>query len=102
MPGVDARLTWVRTRSSRRSQKDSAGLSCRSGRRARASRRSNLRPAIAAGLTFRPAAETARDTLAWWRAEPEERRPTLRAGLTPEREAEVLAAWRAQAAARKG
>ncbi|HSN91879.1 MAG TPA: NAD-dependent epimerase/dehydratase family protein [Anaeromyxobacteraceae bacterium] len=56
---------------------------------------SNAR-AVAAGLRFRPAAETARDTLAWWRTLPEERRAKLRAGLAPEREIEVLARWRAK------
>ena len=45
--------------------------------------------AVAAGLTFRPLEETARDTLAWDRGEPGER-PTL----TREREAEVLSAAR--------
>ncbi len=49
--------------------------------------------ALAAGLSFRPLAVTARDTLAWFETLPEERRKTLKAGLTPEREAEVLAAW---------
>ena len=47
-----------------------------------------------AGLTFRPVAETAADTLAWYKAQPEARRSKLRAGLTPEREAEALRAWR--------
>ncbi|MEJ2204906.1 MAG: twin-arginine translocation signal domain-containing protein [Gemmatimonadota bacterium] len=51
--------------------------------------------AIAAGLTFRPLADTARDTLAWWNARPEEER-TLRTGLTPEKEAAILAAWHAR------
>lgn len=51
-----------------------------------------------AGLTYRPLATTAAATLAWWRTEPAERRNgRLRAGLAPEREAEVLAAWRAAA-----
>jgi 2'-hydroxyisoflavone reductase len=50
--------------------------------------------AIARGLAFRPLAETGRDTLAWWRGLPAERRARPRAGLTPEREAEVLAAWK--------
>ena len=59
--------------------------------------RKNAR-AIAAGLTFRPLAQTALDTLAWWRTLPEERRATLRAGLTPEREQAILAAWRARQA----
>ena len=51
--------------------------------------------AIAKGLRFRPVAETARDTLAWWKTLPEERRKKPRAGLPAEREREVLAAWRA-------
>ncbi len=51
--------------------------------------------AIAAGLTFRPVAETAADTLAWWNTLPDERRAELRAGLSAEREREVLAAWHA-------
>ncbi len=54
--------------------------------------------AIAAGLTFRPIERTAADTLAWWNAEPAERREKLKAGLAPEREAEVLAAWKAKRA----
>jgi 2'-hydroxyisoflavone reductase len=49
--------------------------------------------AIDAGLTFRSPEETARDTLAWWNTLPEERRASLRTGMSAEREAEVLAAW---------
>jgi 2'-hydroxyisoflavone reductase len=52
--------------------------------------------ALAKGLTFRPLAETARDTLAWFKSQPQDRQSKLRAGLTPEREAEVLAAWKKQ------
>jgi 2'-hydroxyisoflavone reductase len=52
--------------------------------------------ALAAGLSLRPIAETARDTLGWWSAEPEERRAKPRAGLSAAREAEVLAAWNAR------
>jgi hypothetical protein len=51
--------------------------------------------AVAAGLRFRPISDTARDTLAWWKALPPERRAKLRAGLSPEREKAVLAAWAA-------
>jgi len=54
--------------------------------------------AVAAGLACRPLADTARDTLAWWRGLPEERRRSPKAGLAPAREAEVLAAWRARRA----
>ena len=46
--------------------------------------------ALGAGLTFRPFADTVRDTLAWWRTLPAERQAQMRAGLTPEREAAVL------------
>lgn len=52
--------------------------------------------AIAAGLTFRPLLDTAKDTLAWWLAEPAERRAKPRAGLDPQKEAAVLAAWKAK------
>jgi 2'-hydroxyisoflavone reductase len=61
------------------------------------------------GLTFRPLAETARDTLAWWKEQPEDRRMAMRGGLRGGglefgpasmdqqmvREAEILAAWKA-------
>lgn len=53
-------------------------------------RRSNAR-AIAAGLTFRPLATTAVDTLRWFERQPAARQATLRAGLKAEREAELLA-----------
>ncbi len=52
-------------------------------------RRRNNR-AITAGLTFRPLAVTAKDTLAWWEQQPVERKKTMRAGLTAEREAALL------------
>jgi 2'-hydroxyisoflavone reductase len=52
--------------------------------------------AIAAGLEFRPLAVTAKDTLDWWWTLPEERRASPRAGLDPEKEQRVLAAWHAR------
>jgi 2'-hydroxyisoflavone reductase len=48
--------------------------------------------AIAAGLTFRPLAETVRDTLAWAATRPADH--PWRAGLTAEREAELLGLMR--------
>jgi 2'-hydroxyisoflavone reductase len=51
--------------------------------------------ALAAGLRFRPLEETARDTLAW----AEQEAPPAPAGLPPERERGLLAAWRAREAA---
>ena len=50
----------------------------------------NCSRAIAAGMTFRPIVDTARDTLSWWRSLPSERRAALKAGLSPEREVELL------------
>lgn len=57
--------------------------------------RADIARALAAGLTFRPLEETVRDTLAWFDALPAERRAAPRAGLSPEREQAVLAAWKA-------
>jgi 2'-hydroxyisoflavone reductase len=56
--------------------------------------RASISRALAKGLTFRPLANTASDTLAWFKSLPQDRQSKLRAGLTPEREAEVLAAWK--------
>ena len=56
--------------------------------------RTKIERALSKGLTFRPLAETARDTLAWFKSLPQDRQSHLRAGLSPEREAEVLAAWK--------
>jgi len=47
-----------------------------------------------AGLALRPLAETVHDVLAEYRARPASR--TLRAGLTPENEARLLATWHAE------
>jgi len=52
---------------------------------------------VALGLTFRPLAVTARDTLDYYHAQPAERQEQLRAGISAEREAEVLRLWRARA-----
>ena len=61
--------------------------------------RSNAR-AVAKGLTFRPLAVTALDTLAWNQTRTPEARQALVDGkfngLAPAREAEVLAAWKAR------
>ena len=49
--------------------------------------------AMESGLTFRPLAVTAGDTLAWHRTRPAEAQAELKFGLKPDREKEVLAAW---------
>ena len=58
--------------------------------------RTNISHALAKGLTFHPLTETARDTLAWFKSQPQDRKSKMRAGITPEREAEVLTAWHNQ------
>src|SRR5690606_18963872 len=57
---------------------------------------SNAR-AVAAGLTFRPLANTVADLLAWYRSLPAERQAKPRAGIDRQREAELLRAWHARA-----
>ena len=49
--------------------------------------------AVKAGLTLRSIEDTAKATLDWFRTLPEDRQRRLKAGLTPDREAEVLKAW---------
>jgi len=58
----------------------------------------NIDRARAAGLTFRPLGLTVMDTLGWWHSDavPAERKASPRFVLTPERELEILAAWKAK------
>ncbi len=56
----------------------------------------SVKAAMARGLTHRPLADTVRDTLAFVDTWPPERKAKLRAGLAPEREAAVIAAWKAK------
>ncbi len=51
--------------------------------------------AVAAGFEMRPLEQTAIETLEWFNAQDAERQE-LRAGLSPEREAELIAAFRAE------
>ncbi|HYV99766.1 MAG TPA: twin-arginine translocation signal domain-containing protein [Gemmatimonadaceae bacterium] len=51
--------------------------------------------AVAAGLTYRPHADTIRETLDFYHHETPERQAVLKSGLTPEKEKELLAAWHA-------
>jgi 2'-hydroxyisoflavone reductase len=52
--------------------------------------------AVRAGLATTPLEATIRDTLAWHRGRPAAEQEKLDAGLTPEAERELLAAWRAE------
>ena len=58
--------------------------------------------AVEAGLTFRPLAVTALDTLEYQKRRPEDERIELQAGLPPHRETEVLRAWHRRKAAAAG
>ncbi len=62
------------------------------------SQRIDCSKARAAGLTFRPVAVTAMDTLEWYHSEAltDEKRADPPMMITPEKEREVLEAWRAQ------
>lgn len=64
---------------------DDAATSSVSGERARV-----------AGLHNRPIRETIRDLLVWWNTLPQERTATMRAGMTAEQEAELIARWKEQ------
>ena len=59
--------------------------------------RRDIRRALGAGLIFRRLETTAADTLAWFKQQPADRQAKLRAGLTPDREAALLAKWKAAA-----
>lgn len=58
----------------------------------------NNERAVAAGLRFRALADTVEDMLEWWHsgAVPAERKANPRFVLTPEREREILAAWKSR------
>ncbi len=93
----NAKFTWVNAEFLKQQKVEAwSDMPVWTGDESGMARTSNKR-ALAKGLTFRPLAETARDTLAWFKSQPPERQAKRKAGLTPEREAEVLAAWHKQA-----
>jgi 2'-hydroxyisoflavone reductase len=56
--------------------------------------RTSAAKAKKAGLRYRPLDITVRDTMKWWQEQSEERRAKPKAGLSAEREAAVLKAWK--------
>lgn len=56
----------------------------------------SIKRALDKGLTFRPVSDSTQATLDWLKQQPAERQVKLRAGITPERETAVLAAWHAR------
>jgi 2'-hydroxyisoflavone reductase len=61
--------------------------------------RRDIRRALNAGLTYRPLRVTTLDTLEWFKLQPPERQAKLKAGVSAEREEQVLADWQARSAA---
>lgn len=59
--------------------------------------RVSIARALGQGLTFRPLATTARETLEWYRGLPADVQARVGGPLTAEREVEVLRAWHARA-----
>ncbi|WP_141620367.1 NAD-dependent epimerase/dehydratase family protein [Myxococcus sp. AB036A] len=94
--GSDARFTWVDTdfltKHKVEAWSDMPAWMPRNGKEGGIGKVS-IAKALAAGITFRPAAETIRDTVAWFKTLPPERQAKPRSGLSAEREKEVLAAW---------
>lgn len=62
----------------------------------------SARRAVQAGLDIRAMADTVTDTLRWHLQRPDAERQQLKAGLTPQRESELLAAWRASTSTSAG
>lgn len=58
----------------------------------------SIKKALAKGMTFRTLNDTTQATLEWFHKQKPERQAKLRAGITAEREAEVLKAWHAKKA----
>lgn len=56
----------------------------------------SIKRALDKGLTFRTLGDTTQATLEWLKAQTAERQSKLRAGITLEKEKEVLAAWHAK------
>lgn len=55
-----------------------------------------IEKAKAAGLTFRSLEDTVRSAMAWYHSRPAEEQVKLRAGISPDKEVEVLKLWHAR------
>jgi 2'-hydroxyisoflavone reductase len=56
----------------------------------------SIAKAVSKGLTFRPYEDTVRATVDFYKTLPADRQATLRQGITPQKEQEVIAAWKAR------
>ena len=94
---AETRFTWVdtdflRERGVRPYSDLPVWMPARDGREGFA--RFDITPEVERGLTFRPLADTVRDSLAFFHALPEARQAQLKAGLAPAREQALLAEWK--------
>jgi 2'-hydroxyisoflavone reductase len=97
--GSDASLTWVDLPFIEKHGLDAAGelpIWAPMSGDTRSDALINGDRSFAKGMKTRPERETIRDILQWWPTLPEDRRNNMRAGMSAEREAEMLAAWHAQ------
>jgi 2'-hydroxyisoflavone reductase len=98
-PGAGTKATWVPedflATQWKVEELDFPPWSPMSGDTAAASLTSTAR-AQKAGLKIRPMQETVNDTLTWFHSLPAERQAKLRAGIDPQKEADVLKAWHAK------
>ncbi len=88
--GVETKVTWVADSFLEEHAFTGGELPMWPGSADRGVMEFDVGKAIAAGLAFRPVSETIRDTLVW-----DAENGPRKNGLTPEREAELLAAWKA-------
>jgi 2'-hydroxyisoflavone reductase len=92
----DAKFTWATTEFLKEEKVEAwSDMPVWTGDESGMARTSNQK-AVAKGLTFRPLADTVRDTLEWFKKQTPERQSKLKAGITSEREKEVLEAWHAK------
>lgn len=99
--GADTRFTWIdadflRTMGVEPEEHFPLWVSPAAGEQ-RGIHRISIRRALDAGLAFRPLDQTARATLDWHHSLPDDAQAAVgRARLAPQREAEVLEAWRSR------
>lgn len=94
--GKDTKLTWVPSEFLVKNKEDGEGdipIWAPPIGKTKGFHQRSIDKALKAGLKFRPGSVTVKDTLAYFQGLPEERRAKMRAGLSPEREKELLTLW---------
>jgi 2'-hydroxyisoflavone reductase len=94
--GKDTKLTWVPSEFLVKNKEDGEGdipIWAPPIGKTKGFHQVSTEKALKTGLKFRPGSVTVKDTLTYFNGLPEERRNKMRAGLSPEREKELLALW---------